>query len=169
MITALVDAASDERAWTRTLNGLIGATVEGLVREVVLLANADDETARRVADHSGAEVALRDQFFAAVSRARGDWLLVVEGGVLLEAGWQEAVETHMQNRSRAACFARSPHAPRSYFQRMLRPERPLALGLLMPKAAALVELNRIGASCGPAELTRAARPGAIAASLRPRP
>ncbi|MCU0831627.1 MAG: hypothetical protein MUC58_08970 [Rhizobiaceae bacterium] len=168
MITAFVDAADDERAWARTLNGLVAATVEGLIREVVLIAGADDDISRRIADQSGAAIAVRDQFGAALKRARADWLLVLEGGVLLEPGWQEHVETHVQGAKQAACFTRSPHAPRPFLHHYLKAERPLALGLLIPKAQALLALNRLGDAISPVDLAVTARPRPLASSLRPK-
>lgn len=169
MISAFIDATpdkkpSDAKALARTLGGLVSATVEGLVRDVVLFAPAGDETARAIAEHSGGECRSRDEFASALTMARGEWLLMLEAGALLEQGWLEQVATHMQAGRDVARFARSPHAPRSFLAHYLTAERPLALGLLIPKAQALLVSRR---ASGMAELAASQRPRTLGASLRP--
>jgi hypothetical protein len=169
MITAFIDtgqtgSTSDAKALARTLNGLVAATVDGLLRDVVLFAPAADEVARAFAEHSGGECRTHAEFPAALGAARGDWLLLLEAGVLLEPGWLEHVAAHVQGGREPACFSRSPHAPRPFFERYLKAERPLALGLLIPKAQAILLSRR---ASGMAELAAATRPSRLAASLRP--
>ncbi|NJR13794.1 MAG: hypothetical protein HC779_05930 [Phyllobacteriaceae bacterium] len=112
MITAIIDAGTDEKALVRTLKGLIAATVEGLMREVVLLAHGDNAAALRMADQSGSACVPPEAFGGAVAAARCDWLLLLEAGVLFEPGWMEHVATHVQASRQPVRFSRSALAPR---------------------------------------------------------
>ena len=165
MITAFILANTDAKALTRTLNALIGATVEGLVREVVLLAYSNNEAATKVADHAGCELATPDGFSALVQSAKGDWILILEGGAMPEQGWIEAVENHIQSRGGATRFTRSPLAKQSLKQRLFHRDSLLALGLLIEKRAALM-LGK-SALLTPENLTKAAKLKPLSAQLRP--
>jgi hypothetical protein len=165
MITAFIIANDDAKALTRTLNALIGATVEGLVREVVLLADTGNVTAAKLADHAGCGLAKTTQFEPMVQSAKGDWLMILESGAFPEQGWTEALENHIQSRGGAARFTRSPLAKQSLKQRLLQRETPLALGLFIQKNVAL----RLGSSAlsTAQTLANAAKPKPLAAQLRP--
>jgi hypothetical protein len=164
MITAIIDAGTDEKALARTLNGLIGATVEGLVREVVLLAGADNAAALRMADQSGSACMAPQAFGSAVATARCEWLMLLEAGLLFEPGWMEHVATHVQASSQPVRFARSALAPRPLLARLFKAERPLALGLLIPKAQAAALTARAPTM---AALAASTRPQSLMASVRP--
>jgi hypothetical protein len=154
----------DERALARTLNGLISAAVDGLVREVVLLADDSNQAARSMADHCGGTIVSTRDFAKAASAARGQWLLMLEAGAMLELGWLEHVSTHIQASIAPARFARSGLSPRPLWQRLFQPERALALGLLLAKAEAETLLS---AANGPHAMAKKLRPRALAAAIRP--
>ena len=137
MLTVFILANDDAKALTRTLNALVGATVDGLVRDVVMLGEPDNTTASILADDAGCTLIAPTQFASAVQSAKGDWLLLLEGGALLEQNWAEAASNHIQMQGGAAHFTRSPLAPRTLLKRLFQRERPLALGLLISKHAAL--------------------------------
>jgi hypothetical protein len=158
MITAFILANDDAKALTRTLNALIG--VEGLFREVVILAATDNEVATKLADQAGCMLAVPDEFSALIRSAKGEWILILEGGALPEHGWMEAVENHLQSSTGSARFTRSALTKRSLANRLFHRDTPLALGLLIRKQAAL------GVST-PENLAKAAKPKQLAAQLRP--
>jgi hypothetical protein len=165
MITAFIIANNDAKALTRTLNALIGATVDGLVREVIVLAESTNEMAAKLADDAGCELIGGPAFSAAIHAAKGDWLLVFQGGALPEQGWAEAIENHIQSGHGAARFTRSPLSKRKFTQRFFQNEQPLALGLLIEKRAALT-LKDVALS-SPENLAKAASPKPLSAALRP--
>ncbi len=165
MITTFILARDDAKALTRTLNALIGATVEGLIREVVVVAETGNETAMKLADHAGCELIAVTQFAAAVHAAKGDWLMVLEAGSLLELGWAEAVSNHIQLGAGVARFTRSPLSPRGFLKRLFQSEQPLALGLLTQKRSTLALGN--AALSTPESLAKAAKPKPLSAALRP--
>jgi hypothetical protein len=165
MITAFILANNDAKAITRTLNALIGATVEGLVRELILVADINNETAAKIADYAGCGLVADSEFADAMKQAKGDWLLVLESGALPELGWAEAVSNHIQLENGAARFGRSPLAPRKLLQRLFQPEQPLALGLLIEKRVAL-SLGQT-ALRSPQQLAKAVKLKPLPAALRP--
>lgn len=168
MLTVLIEAGEDEAALARTLNSLIAATIEGVVREVVLLGAADNAMARRLADQSGGAFRPMAELRQALAAARGEWLMLVEAGLLPEPGWLEHVATHVQAGVKAdgapVRFARSAHAPRGLAARLLKPERPLALGLIVSKAAAQRYAKEGGSF---SSLAASFRARSLAASARP--
>jgi hypothetical protein len=141
MLTALILADGDERALWRTLNALVGAAVQGLVREVVVLADADDVAAAALANHGGCACAAPDTLDAVLSAARGDWVMALRAGAVPEEGWQEALELTLEAVSAgigaaapaAFHFRRSPLSPLPFFGRWFGREAPLALGLIASK------------------------------------
>ena len=137
MLTAIILATEDTKAITRTLNALIGATVEGFVREVVLLAAPNNHVAAEIADEAGCELLDALSFGTAIFTAKGSWLVILEAGAFPESGWVEALSDHIQSSTSAARFKRSPLAPRKLFDRLFQPEKPLCLGLIIEKQAAL--------------------------------
>ena len=165
MITAFLLANHDAKALTRTMNALIGATVEGLVREVVVIAETGDEAAAKLADHAGCELIISTKFAAAVQSAKGEWLMILQAGALPELGWAEAVSNHIQSGNGAARFTRSPLAERGLLKRLFQSEQPLALGLLIPKNVAHGFGN--AANSTPENLAKAAKPKRLSAALRP--
>ena len=165
MITAFIIANDDAKALTRTLNALIGATVEGLVREVVLLAESNNATAEKLADEAGCLFGLPADFAKIVPAAKGDWLLVLEAGALPEHGWIETLENHVQANGTAARFTRSPLAKKSLRQKLFGQNTPLSLGLLVQKGAVLA-LGKSAYST-PQSLVKAAKPKPLPAHLRP--
>lgn len=165
MFTVIILASEDAKAMTRTLNALIGATVDGIVRDVVVLADKQNEIAAKVADFSGCRLDEPDRFSKNVLEAKNDWLLILEAGAFLEEGWVERVSDFTASGRNAARFARSPLAARSIWLSLFQAEQPLALGLLVKRNYAL-QLER-SALTTPYELAKAIKPKAMAASLRP--
>jgi hypothetical protein len=164
-ILANRNAFDEAKALTRTLNALISATVDGLVREVVVLAESTDEVAAKLADHAGCDLVALQNFSCALKQAKGEWLLVLEGGALPEQGWAEAIGNHIESAKGTAHFTRSPLAKRKFIQRWFQNERPLALGLLIEKRAAL-NFKDVALS-SPENLAKAASPKPLSAALRP--
>ncbi len=165
MITAIILASHDANALTRTLNALIGAAVEGLVRDVVVVASHDNEVAARLAEQAGCALVLPGAFATAVRAAKGEWLMLLQSGALPEPGWEEAVSHHIQSGGGAARFRRSPLAARAPLARLFQAEQALALGVIIEKRRALT-LGEAALKT-PEALAKAARPKPLFAALRP--
>jgi rSAM/selenodomain-associated transferase 2 len=80
-----------------TLSALIPATVDGLVREVIVVDGGSQDRTREIADAAGAEVLVAKpgrggQLVAGAARAKHPWLLFLHADTTLAHGWErEAV------------------------------------------------------------------------------
>ncbi|TCD13423.1 hypothetical protein [Oricola cellulosilytica] len=81
----------------------------------------------------------------AVEAARSDWLIVLEPGARLRAGWAEAVIDHVAKPDAGAACFRPPvsgHLFHRWLARLITRRRALARGLVISRHHAL-------AKCGP--------------------
>ena len=130
MISVVIDVREgEEERLARTLASLVPATVEGAVREAVVIGAGE---AVKVADHAGCRVA--GSLAEAVETTRCDWLLFLEPGARLLGGWSEAALSHMSGKAGPARFSRERSAKVTLAQR-LRP-RLLSRGLLIAREEA---------------------------------
>jgi glycosyltransferase involved in cell wall biosynthesis len=96
MISVIIPTDESERAIVPTLACLVPGATEGLLREVILAdAGSEDDTAE-IGDIAGCRVIPYPGTFGvrlayAASVARGDWLMFLRPGVVLEPGWFEEV------------------------------------------------------------------------------
>ena len=149
MLSIVIPTSESERALVRTLACLVPGAMAGLVREVILAdAGSRDETAE-VGDIAGCRLLplpgpLGTRLAFAASSARGEWLLFLRPGIVLEADWVAEVSQFIDSAQPdvAATFrlAPRPSAPTSLLADMAAvwrtrrarpgPER----GLLIAKA-----------------------------------
>jgi hypothetical protein len=164
MISVLMECADEEEALAATLMALVPGAVEGLISDVTLVDRGLVPATRMVADAAGCRLAQPDELDQAVSAARGEWLLLLQPGSIPEPGWIDQVGHHVAHDRRPARFA-CARASRGSLLNRIRLLRPgLALGLLLPKAAAQVALAQTGSLRGVAEIVK---PGRLDAALRP--
>lgn len=144
MLSVVIETLDDEDALARTLASLVGAAVEGVVREVVVCDRGSSDRTGLVAEHAGCVWLERADMAEAVRRAKGDWLLIIEPGARLESGWTEAVLRHVAEAGGPARFSPSRIGRPGLLARLFAPRRPLAAGLLIQKrqAAALAGFAR---------------------------
>lgn len=130
MISVVVQTFNDGARLVRCLAPMVTASMEGLVREVVIVdAGSTDETLE-IADDAGAKILKTDEGLSAgLKAAKGPWVLVLDPGVRLETGWEAAVRHHMADSRRPARF-RLAHADAGWLA-----------GLFPPKALAVLALK----------------------------
>ena len=113
MISVVIPTHNSEASLPRCFDSLIGATVRGLVKEVVVADGGSSDDTLMIADAAGCHVvhAGREraaQLAAGAAAARGDWLLFLLPQTALEAGWENEAESFMASvsleRPRAAAF-----------------------------------------------------------------
>lgn len=162
MLTVLIEAGDDAEALARTLASLVGGAVEGVVREV-MVRGRENSDAFRVADHAGC-VLVGGELAAVLSRAKGDWLLLLEPGARLAEGWTDAVRLHVVKSSAPARL--SPDwGGRSPVLALLFPgRRTLGYGVLMPKKTALAKASE---KATVASLAKGLKTVPLAARIRP--
>ena len=66
---------------SRSLAALVPLAVDGLVRDVAVLASASDQNLESLCDEAGAEIYLNSDVQAALSAARSDMVLMLRAGV----------------------------------------------------------------------------------------
>ena len=82
-------------ALVRTLVSLVPATVEGVVRDVTVLAPGADDGVRRVTDHAGCALVACGAFEAAFAQALGDArserLFILRAGAAFDRGFVDEI------------------------------------------------------------------------------
>jgi glycosyltransferase involved in cell wall biosynthesis len=140
MLTVLIETLNDEERLARTLGSLVGGAVEGVIREVLVCDGGSSDQTGLVADHAGCIWLDRSNLAAGVERARGEWLIIVEPGATLRAGWTEPVLRHASEGLGAARFTRAAGSGRGLLARLIAP-RALSCGLLISKLQARALLS----------------------------
>ena len=96
MISVVIPTLNAQAALPDTLSALIPATVEGLVREVIIADGGSTDHTRELADGAGADIlrlgACRGaQLAAGAAAAKHPWLLFLHADTVLEPGWEREV------------------------------------------------------------------------------
>ncbi|WP_182547680.1 glycosyltransferase [Phyllobacterium myrsinacearum] len=137
MISVLIETRNADEPLARTLSGLVGGAVEGVLSDVIVIDQGSTDQTHRVADAAGC-IFLQDQtLIDGLRRARSDWILFIEPGARLIDGWIDAVAAHVERIQGPACFTRSHAHRRPFFARVFSPGNPLADGLLISKRQAM--------------------------------
>ncbi len=171
MISVILDVQENESsALAHTLQNLVSFAIDGLVVEVVLLHDNVDNTTQILADEAGCIMRAQSEGLKAVfDGARGDWLLFMEPGSTLEAGWADVVHAHAMANGGAAYFKLAVSDARPWWQRILYPRKhssPLAKGLLISKRQARANINE---QKSVVDLMRGLALKPLSASIRPAP
>jgi glycosyltransferase involved in cell wall biosynthesis len=113
MISVIIPTLNADRLLPRCFDGLIGAAVRGVVREVIVADGGSTDSTLMIADAAGAHIvhsrANRGaQLADGAKAARGDWLLFLHPQTQLEPGWDVEAESFLDQaemeRPRAAVF-----------------------------------------------------------------
>jgi len=84
-----------------TLAALVPATVQGLVREVIIADGGSGDGTAEIADIAGADLLRSErgrgnQMGAGARRARSDWLLFLHADTWLQPGWEREAAAFME-------------------------------------------------------------------------
>ncbi|ATC24264.1 cell wall biosynthesis glycosyltransferase [Caulobacter vibrioides] len=112
MISVVLIASEDLPGLAAQMAMLVPAAVDGLVKEVVLVAG-DEPGVAVLAEDSGARLVrvegdTADRLAAAVAAARGDWILTLRAAPVLREGWREPVERHLAGGAGGAASLVAP-------------------------------------------------------------
>jgi rSAM/selenodomain-associated transferase 2 len=100
MISVVIPTLNAEAGLAAALTALVPATVEGVVREVIVVdAGSTDRTAA-IVEQSGAQCLVRTggrgyQLLAGAHKARFPWLLFLHADTVLEQGWEREATAFM--------------------------------------------------------------------------
>lgn len=136
MFTVVIETHNDEEALARSLAALIQAAVEGAVREVIVADRASADHTHKVADQAGCVFLANADIGAAVRRARGEWILLIEPGARMQGEWYETALEHAARSQQPARFSRSRDDSPGLFTRVFSASRPLMDGLIISKRQA---------------------------------
>lgn len=100
MISVVIPTLNAESGLTDTLSALVPATIEGLVREVIVVDGGSTDATRQIADDAGAEIIITSpsrggQLMAGAARAKHPWLLFLHADTTLDPGWEREVGQFM--------------------------------------------------------------------------
>jgi glycosyltransferase involved in cell wall biosynthesis len=102
VISLIIPTHDDESRLVEALDALIPASMEALIRELIVVDAGSTDATLAIAEDAGAILAA--SLDDAVERAKGPWLLVLEPRVVLQPGWEEPVRSHIRQRRTAARF-----------------------------------------------------------------
>jgi rSAM/selenodomain-associated transferase 2 len=94
MITVIIPTLNAQMTLSNCLGALIPATLEGLVRQVVISDGGSTDLTARIVEDSGADFVKTppgrgQQIRAGIALAKSPWLLVLHADTVLEPGWAE--------------------------------------------------------------------------------
>lgn len=101
MISVVIPTLNSEAPLGETLAALVPAAVDGLVREVIVADGGSTDRTLAVADDAGARIVAAEagrgaQLKAGAATARFPWLLFLDVGTSLAAGWEREVRLHIE-------------------------------------------------------------------------
>lgn len=93
MISVVIPTLDAEKGLAEALGALVPATVDGLVREVIIIDGGSADRTAAIADDAGATFVVRTggrghQLAAGARRAKFPWLLFLHSDTVLEPGWE---------------------------------------------------------------------------------
>ena len=110
MISVIIPTLDAERELGATLTALVPATLEGLVREVVIADGGSIDATLQIGDDAGARIVncprgRGPQLARGGAHAKGPWLLFLHADTRLDPGWSHEAEqfiNRVTNRKKAA-------------------------------------------------------------------
>ncbi|SIR08671.1 hypothetical protein SAMN05880582_106119 [Rhizobium sp. RU20A] len=164
MLSVLIEVLDDEAELAATLTVLVAGAVEGLVSDVVILDRGSRDGSSAVADAAGCLFLSGVTLTDAVTRTRGDWLLLLEPGARPMGRWVEEIGEHLAIGGGPARLTPARQFRRSFLTRLTRRQGPLENGCLVRKADAL---RLAGGATTLAALAVAIRPKRMASEIAP--
>ncbi|WP_420561081.1 TIGR04283 family arsenosugar biosynthesis glycosyltransferase [Tepidicaulis sp.] len=105
MLSVVIPTLNAEKTLTRTLNSLIDATVQGLVREVIIADGSSTDKTEEIADAAGCQFIAGPrgrgtQLAEGAKAARADWLLFLHADTVLTPGWEDELRKWFEHVER---------------------------------------------------------------------
>jgi rSAM/selenodomain-associated transferase 2 len=100
MISVIIPTLNAEATLAATLSALVSPTVDGVIREVIIVDGGSSDRSAAIADDAGARFVTRSggrgyQLLAGAHRARFPWLLFLHADTVLEPGWEREAAAFM--------------------------------------------------------------------------
>ncbi|MCH9809280.1 MAG: TIGR04283 family arsenosugar biosynthesis glycosyltransferase [Alphaproteobacteria bacterium] len=102
MISVVIPTLNAEPQLARCLAALIPATLEGMVRQVIIADGGSTDGTEKIADETGADLVRSAsgrgrQIHAGIEQTRSPWLLILHADTILQPGWDHAAGQFMQS------------------------------------------------------------------------
>ncbi len=102
MISVVIPTLNAEAGLTATLTALVPATVQGIIREVIIVDGGSGDATADIADVAGAnfirsEPGRGTQLAAGAEAARSKWLLFLHADTVLQTGWEAEAAKFMEH------------------------------------------------------------------------
>lgn len=140
MISVVIPTLNAQHGLAETMTSLVPAAVDGLVCEVIVTDGGSTDRTFDIADGAGAEIVKAPQgrgaqLRAGAERARFPWLLFLNPGTYLDAGWERDAAQHIERvesgrRKAAAATFRFVLDDEGFGARMAERMAALRIGLL---------------------------------------
>ena len=101
MISVVIPTLNAENHLTATLSALVTASVQGLIREVIIVDGGSSDATADIADVAGAKFIRSEQgrgvqLAAGADEARFNWLLFLHSDTVLQPGWEAEVAAFIE-------------------------------------------------------------------------
>ncbi len=105
MISVVIPTLDAEVTLAQTLRGLVSASVDGLVRQVIVSDGGSRDRTLDIADDAGADIVKGpagrgEQLRAGAAKARFPWLLFLHADTILDPAWTEDSLAFVERASR---------------------------------------------------------------------
>ncbi|NDA45968.1 MAG: hypothetical protein EBY21_01560 [Alphaproteobacteria bacterium] len=145
-------------AIVRTLGALVPAIIEGILRDVILVAAAADQDLQHIADHAGCALleanAPAPIFQQGLKAMRGQNVFILRAGLIPDSGFADELADCLAERV-TSCVLREH--PQTMLQRLLPNLAPIG-GLLVSKDTLLTHADMIRGRADLDPILRAVRP-----------
>jgi len=101
MISVVIPTLNAETGLAPTLAALVPATVQGIIREVIIADGGSRDATLEIADIAGADLVQVErgrgnQMAAGARKARCDWILFLHADTQLQSGWEQEAAAFME-------------------------------------------------------------------------
>jgi hypothetical protein len=141
MLSVIIETDNDEEGLARTLASLVGGSVEGVVRKVIVCDKGSTDRTREIADQAGC-VLVAGGLSSGLETISDEWVLLLEPGARLAEGWTASVVEHTARVKSAARFSRAKGSRAPFLSRRFWHPHALAQGLLILRRQAVVLSKR---------------------------
>lgn len=109
MISVLIPTLNDEARLAAALAPMVPASMDGVVRELIVVDRGSTDATLEIADDAGAIVVSSEGpgyegLQEAFKLAKGPWILLVDPSVRLDFGWEAEAKRHMERSKSPARF-----------------------------------------------------------------
>ena len=101
MITVVIPTLNAESGLAAALTALVPATVDGLIREVIVVDGGSSDRTLEIADQAGATIVRSpagrgQQLAAGAEHGRMPWLMFLHADTVLETGWEREASAFIE-------------------------------------------------------------------------